>query len=258
MAGRMIAMGGMCLVGRRGDLLRQLAGEDLVDRVQHLAGGAEGEEKRAGDEGRFCVPRLLREEVAHLRELPRRRPLKGEDRLLVVTDGEDGARLLRRAFAGEEILGDLLHHRPLVGARVLRLVDKDVLDAAVELVEHPGGGVRARQEIARLGDQVGEVERAGAPLGGVIGAEDRVADDEQRLRRRVGAHEREPLGERKKTRGLLRERLLEAALRLSEGGAEAMRLAAAFPACAVGRQEEPEPGVGFGGSGGSGRDRVER
>jgi hypothetical protein len=38
-----------------------------------------------------------------------------------------------RAFAGEEVGGERLHHRPLVGAGVLRLVDQNMLDPASSL-----------------------------------------------------------------------------------------------------------------------------
>ena len=42
------------------------------------------------------------------------------------------------AFAREEFLRQALHDIPLLRAGVLRLVDQDMVDAAVELVEHPG------------------------------------------------------------------------------------------------------------------------
>ena len=49
-----------------------------------------------------------------------------------------------RPLAGEELLGQRLDDRPLLGVGVLRLVDQDVVDAAVELVEHPGRDARPR------------------------------------------------------------------------------------------------------------------
>ena len=52
-----------------------------------------------------------------------------------------------------------------IGARVLRLVDQDVVDAAVELEEHPRGRLAVRQQVDGLGDQIVEVERGAARLG---------------------------------------------------------------------------------------------
>jgi hypothetical protein len=48
---------------------------------------------------------------------------------------------------------------PLTGARVLRLVDQHVIDAAVELVMHPAGGDTV-QHLQRLVDQIVIVEQA--------------------------------------------------------------------------------------------------
>ena len=53
---------------------------------------------------------------------------------------------LDRALADEELLGQAADHLPLVGVGVLRLVDQHMVDAAVELVEHPGGAVGALQQ----------------------------------------------------------------------------------------------------------------
>src|SRR5581483_3050482 len=109
-------------------------------------------------------PRLPAQLAAHLGEAGRNRALEGEDRLLLVADREQRPRRLARSPAGEEFLDQGLHHLPLARAGVLRLVDENVVDAAVELVMHPGGGVRARQKVRRLDDQVLEVERAAQPL----------------------------------------------------------------------------------------------
>ena len=67
------------------------------------------------------------------------------------------AALARRA--GGEILGDVAQDLPLLGVGVLRLVDQHVVDAAVELVQHPGA-VAAREQRQRLVDQIVEIERA--------------------------------------------------------------------------------------------------
>ena len=54
-----------------------------------------------------------------------------------------------RAFAGEEFLREGGDHLPLLGAGVLRLVDQDVIEAAIELVQHPGRHALAAQQVAR-------------------------------------------------------------------------------------------------------------
>ena len=93
-------------------------------------------------------------------ELARRGALEAVDRLLGIADREERAHALAaRAAAGGEIRGDPAQDLPLLGVGVLRLVDEHVVDAAVELVEHPGG-VAARQQRQRLVDQILEIERA--------------------------------------------------------------------------------------------------
>ena len=68
------------------------------------------------------------------------RALEGVDRLLLVADREHGAvRRARRApGADEELAGQGAQDVPLVGRGVLRLVEQHVVDAAVELEQHPG------------------------------------------------------------------------------------------------------------------------
>ena len=56
----------------------------------------------------------------------------------------------RARRAGEELLGQRADHVPLLGARVLRLVDQDVVEAAVELVEHPLDRRREREQAGGL------------------------------------------------------------------------------------------------------------
>ena len=80
----------------------------------------------------------------HLGEGARRRILKREDRLLFVADGKNRALDHARARPGKEFRGQPAHDLPLLGARVLRFVDQHVVDAAVELVVHPGGALLAQ------------------------------------------------------------------------------------------------------------------
>jgi hypothetical protein len=167
--------------------------------------------------------------VLHFDEPTRLGTLKAEDRLLVVADGEDCARCAGDAFARKKVLGDRLHDPPLVRARVLRLVDQNVLHPPVELVEHPLRRVGARQKIARLRYQVGEIECAGAPLGEVIGLQNGVADGEERGGRIVGAGDEEAVCEHLEPRRFRVELFIEAVTVFSKGRAEASRYAAGLP-----------------------------
>ena len=188
---------------RLGDALRRrVLAEHPVDRVEHGRGRAEGdvEVDRHETAARRCGC-CLGEPVAHLLELARIGALEAEDRLLGVADGEHRAAALDRALAGEEFLGQPADHLPLVGVGVLRLVDQHMVDAAVELVEHPGRTVRALQKAARRHDQVVVVERRAPPLGAAIAAGDVEAEPQQRhgaldQRRAVDAveHLGQPLG----------------------------------------------------------------
>ena len=85
-----------------------------------------------------------------------------------------------RAFAGEEIRGERADDRPLPWVGVLRLVDQDMVDSAVELVEHPERGVPVLDQPLHPGDQVVVVEAALARLFDPVGGEQRRADPGQR------------------------------------------------------------------------------
>ena len=124
-----------------------------------------------------------RERLAHAGEHGGRRTLEAVDRLLLVADGEQRARHVAGAAAGEELLGQRADHIPLHGARVLRLVDQDVVEAAVELVEHPLHRLGGGEQAGGLADQVLEVERGGARLGGRVAVEHVAAEPQQRHRR---------------------------------------------------------------------------
>src|ERR1700690_4674559 len=82
---------------------------------------------------------LLGEFAPHLVEGARRRALEREDRLLLVADREHRAPRVGARAAGGEFGDDGAHDAPLLRAGVLRLVDQHVVDAEIELVEHPGG-----------------------------------------------------------------------------------------------------------------------
>src|SRR5205807_10464829 len=90
------------------------------------------------------------EMLAHLEEGERLGALEAEDRLLGIADGEDRAVGLARSLPGEELLGESGDDAPLLGIGVLRLVDEDVVETAIELEEDPRRDARpAQQRLAR-------------------------------------------------------------------------------------------------------------
>ena len=114
--------------------------EGRVDRREHRLGGAEGEGQAHVLEARA---RRLRPcpatDAGSSRTRAARRP---GSRRSTASDRRPrracAPSRAARAAAGREILGDVAQDLPLLRVRVLRLVDEHVVDAAVELVEHPG------------------------------------------------------------------------------------------------------------------------
>ena len=84
--------------------------------------------------------------------------------------------VLARALAGEELLGQRLDHLPLARAGVLRLVDEDVVEAAVELVVDPARGVGAGEQRHGLDDEVLEIEDAARGLQPLVVGDRRVGE----------------------------------------------------------------------------------
>ncbi len=83
---------------------------------------------------------------------------------------------------GEELLGQRADDVPLHRARILRLVHQDVIETAVELVEHPFDSARRSQQARGLADQVVEVERGLPGLGGAVALHDGIAQPHERQR----------------------------------------------------------------------------
>ena len=74
---------------------------------------------------------------------------------------------------------------PLLRAGVLRLVDQDVVDAEIELVEHPGGRHVGEQR-QRLVDQVVVVEQRAPLLFARVAVDHLLGDGDQRARAVAG------------------------------------------------------------------------
>ena len=157
--------------------------EDAVDSLQDGLQRAEGDAEVHFAELPLHALDLALYLAQHLLEDIGVRPLEGIDRLLPVTHHEQGARLAAvTAFACEELARQRLHDLPLHGAGVLRLVDEQVLDAAVELEQHPGGIRLLVQEFRRPDDEVLEVIGTTRPLGRLEAMHDGGSQPQQRQR----------------------------------------------------------------------------
>ena len=180
-AGLVLPAGQMGHAPRLGDAAGRLGlAEHPIDGIQHRGCRAERDVELDRHEILHGDAALFGEPFAHLLELARIGALEAEDRLLGVADGEHGAAALDRAFAHEEFLGQAADHLPLVGVGVLRFVDQHMVDAAIELVEHPGRARRALQQAPRGHDQIVIVERRAPPLGVGIAAGDVETEPQQR------------------------------------------------------------------------------
>src|SRR6185312_2812386 len=73
----------------------------------------------------------------------------------------------------------MTHDSPLLGTGILRFVDQDVVDAAIELVVHPGRRY-AREQFMRLVDLVLEIKQSAPVLFGAKAVEHGLRDRDQR------------------------------------------------------------------------------
>ena len=171
------------LIPSRGDVIGPVArlanggqgplrpGEGRVDEPEDVRRRPERRRQVHAQEG---LPRVLDEGqiVAALLPQPLRPgTLEGIDRLFLVAHGEDGARTGPIAVGprpGKKTLGQGAQDVPLLGGRVLGLVQQDMVDAAVQLEQHPGGVGAAGQQLHRPVDQIREVQPAGRRLGRVV------------------------------------------------------------------------------------------
>src|SRR5258708_17274644 len=102
---------------------------------------------------------------AHAAKFLRVGALKTVDGLLGVADCENRPLAVARTATAEEFLGERRDDPPLLRIGVLRLVDEDMVEPAIELEEYPGGDARPIQEIAALEDEVVIVELVMERLG---------------------------------------------------------------------------------------------
>ena len=162
---------------------RDSGAKTQVDGLEDLRGGAEGDAEIHFAEFLARTFDLGLHFRQHALEDVGVGTLEGVDRLLAVSHHEERAGLAAvAAFACEEFIRQCTDDLPLHRARVLRLVHQQVLDAAVELVEHPGGIRPLAQQFARPDDEVVEVIGAAAALGLLELRDDGAAEAQHGLR----------------------------------------------------------------------------
>src|SRR5262249_32939318 len=133
------------IAGRAEPIACGRAVEQRIDEFEHGLSRPARNFWPLGGKGEPCLFDSLAAIGEMASERFRVRSLEAEDRLLLVADREQGPRscTFTCAAAGEEFLGELVYDLPLLGARVLRLVDENMVETAIELVENPGGGIGA-------------------------------------------------------------------------------------------------------------------
>src|SRR4029078_3899418 len=154
--------------------------EDRVDRPEYRRSRAKRGDQRQFRELLTGGADALSEILTYTLERRRGGALEAEDRLFGIADDEHRAAQRASAFAGEELLRQRRHHLPLLGIGVLRFVDEDVIDAAVELVEHPRRNIRALEKIARGEDEIVIVQQRAFFLQAAILAQDAVGKPVER------------------------------------------------------------------------------
>ena len=137
-----------------------------VDQRQDHRGRAEGIEQFAGVKGHIHLGQTGREMVAHQVEPLGIGPLERIDRLFLVTHDKDGAGNLGACtLACGKLGGEGLDDLPLGGAGILRLIDKDMVDPAVETKKHPLGHLFGGQKPPCGADEIVEIQPAAQRLG---------------------------------------------------------------------------------------------
>ena len=136
-----------------------------VDITQYRRGRAERAFQAGCREIRAHAFQLGLEMLAHTPERLGLRALERIDRLFLVTDDEDRAPASARALTREELGCDRGDDRPLRGCCVLSLVHQYVVDALIQLVEHPGAHVSGRQNRVCAAHEIFEIQQPALTFG---------------------------------------------------------------------------------------------
>ncbi len=148
----------------------QIASECVVHERQDRVRGSERILKLCRIQRRFCVFQSRIEIQAHIVEFLGVRALERIDRLLFITDHENGALLIGAGtFASGKFTRQCLNHIPLRWAGVLGLINQNVVNPAVQLEQHPFRHFRAFQKVPRFQDEIVEIEQATLNFAVLIG-----------------------------------------------------------------------------------------
>ncbi len=148
----------------RGDAAgRRRVGEHGVDQVEHGGGGAERHVQRGVAEPGAYRLGPAAHDAAPVVERRRVGALERVDGLLAVAHREHRAAVVRGTLAGEELGGQRAGDLPLGRRGVLHLIQKQVVQPAIQLEQHPGGA-GVQQQLARAPDQVVVVQQPGERL----------------------------------------------------------------------------------------------
>ena len=138
--------------------------DNAQDRIRRTEGMFQFERLKRQVRG----PEPFRELPPHVIDDVKVGALEGIDGLLPVADDKDRPLDLAHAKTGGEFLRKTLDHPPLRRAGVLCLIDKDVVDAAIQPVKHPGGDIPVREQFRASPDQIVEIEPAARRLARLI------------------------------------------------------------------------------------------
>ena len=94
--------------------------------------------------------------------------LEAENRLFCIANREQRALDLAGAFADEKLAAQRLEQPPLLGVCVLRFVDQNVVDAAVQLIKNPGRDARTLQQPVGGQDQIVVINQTAAAFGPLV------------------------------------------------------------------------------------------
>src|SRR5215831_12867305 len=89
------------------------------------------------------------EMLSHPQKGSRVGALKAVDRLFGVADRKDRAHAVAGPFSGVKLFGERRHNFPLLRVGVLRFVDQNVVETAIELEQHPGRDAWLAQQTER-------------------------------------------------------------------------------------------------------------
>ena len=153
-------------------------GNGAVDEIEYIVRGTEALPKpifpqiarmrpptQVGSRVR-CFPHAFGKTISGVPEILRACALEAEDCLFEIADGENRAhRIPTRALAAEEIVGQSLYDLPLRPIGILRFIDEDMVETAIQLVADPVSHCRVRKQVGSTGNKIVEIDKPFARLG---------------------------------------------------------------------------------------------